>query len=171
MEMLNGNIVLLILFAIAAIYFAKTGVAWASNAVAGVGTKLQRGNEDSSSGAAESFTDIAEVNSISGPTMSRGTIDVTSLDSTGGYREFITGFRDPGQVTLNMNFSLDTYDDFLSEFEGSVAKTYQIVLPDSGNTTIQFDALVTDLPLDIPLDDKITANVTLKLTGKPTLTS
>ena len=38
-------------------------------------------------------------------------IDVTSLDSSGGYREFIASFRDAGEVTLNMNFTLASYDD------------------------------------------------------------
>ena len=68
-----------------------------SNAKAGVGTLFRRW-----SGTA--WVNIAEINSISGPNMSRDTIDVTSLDSTGGYREFIPGFRDGGTVQLAMNF-------------------------------------------------------------------
>ena len=75
-----------------------------STAKAGVGTLFRRW-----SGSA--WDNIAEINSISGPNMSRDTIDVTSLDSTGGYREFIGGFRDGGTVQLAMNFiraSLDT---------------------------------------------------------------
>ena len=31
-------------------------------------------------------------------------IDVTSLDSCNGYREFIGGFRDGGTITMRMNF-------------------------------------------------------------------
>jgi predicted secreted protein len=69
-----------------------------SLAVAGVGTKFQRW-----SGSA--YVSLAEVTSITGPTMTRDFIDVTSLDSTGGYREFITGFRDAGTISLNMNFT------------------------------------------------------------------
>jgi len=52
----------------------------ASKAIAGVGTKFKRWN-------GSAWVDIAEINSITGPSMSRDTIDVTSLDSTGGYRE------------------------------------------------------------------------------------
>ena len=73
----------------------------ASNATAGVGTLFRRW-----SGTA--WVNIAEVNSITGPSMSRETIDVTSLDSTGGYREFIASFKDPGTISLNMNFTRTT---------------------------------------------------------------
>ena len=58
-----------------------------------------------------------------------------------------------------------------TDFESDTAVTYQIVLPDTGNTTLEFDGLVTDLPLDIPTADTITADTTIKLTGQVTLTS
>lgn len=138
-----------------------------SAAISGVGTSFQRSDMASS----PAFSAVAEINSISGPTMSQETIDVTSLDSTGGYREFIGGFKDGGTVTLNMNFTRNAYDDFLIAFDAGTLIDYQIVLPDTGNTTFGFSAIVTDLPLDIPTDDKITASVTLKVSGQVTLTS
>lgn len=139
-----------------------------SNAISGVGTSFKRANGDSSS---PTFTAVAEVNSISGPNLTRDTIDVTSLDSTGGYREFIGGFRDGGEVTLEMNFTLDGYDDLKADFDNDTMWTYQIVLPDSGNTTFEFDGLVTSLGLGIPMDDKITADVTIKVSGQLTVTT
>lgn len=138
-----------------------------SNAVAGVGTQFKRGDGAS----AEAFTAIAEVNSIEGPTETRDFIDVTSLDSTGGYREYITGFRDGGTVTLNMNFTLSTYNQMRDDYLDDDAHNYQIVLPDTGNTTLEFAAYVTDIPLSITPDDKITCTVTLKITGQPELTT
>ena len=140
-------------------------------AISGVGTLFNRSNEDSSSSAAETFTQMAEINSITGPNKTRDTIDVTDLDSTGGYREFIGSFRDGGEVTLSMNFTLDTYDDINADFESDTLRTYQIVLPDTGNTTFEFEGLVSSLGLAIPMDDKITADVTIKVSGQITLTS
>lgn len=140
----------------------------ASNAISGVGTSFTRG-DDLSSGTA--FTAIAEVNSISGPNLSRDTIDVTSLDSTGGFREFIGGFRDGGEVTLEMNFTLDGYDTIKDDFDSDDLRDYQIVLPDTGATTFEFSALVTNLGLAIPMDDKITCDVTLKVSGQLTITT
>jgi predicted secreted protein len=132
-----------------------------SNAISGVGTQFKRSNMSSS----PTFTAIAEINKITGPNMSRGTIDVTSLDSTGGYREFIGGFRDGGTVQFDMNFTLAGYIAMKDDFESDELRDYQIVMPDAGNTTFEFAALVTELPLDIPMDDKITCSVTLKVSG------
>jgi len=140
-------------------------------AVSGVGTLFNRSNEDSSSSAGETFAPIAEINSITGPGKTRATIDVTDLDSTGGYREFIAGFRDSGEITLSMNFTLDTYDDLNADFESDTLRTYQVVLSDIGNTTFEFEGLVTSLGLAIPMDDKITSDATIKISGQPLLTS
>jgi len=129
-----------------------------SNAVAGVGTIFQRW-----SGSA--WAAIAEINSISGPSMSRDTIDVTSLSSSGGYREFISGFRNPGTVQLSMNFTRATYDLFKTDFESNVSKNYRILFPDSETTLLEFIGLVTELPINITADDKITADVTIQVTG------
>lgn len=130
----------------------------ASNAVAGVGTLFRRW-----SGSA--WQNIAEVNSITGPGMTRETIDVTSLDSTGGYREFIASFRDAGTVQLNMNFSRVTYDLMKDDFESDDLQLYEIVLPDSENTSFEFNGFVTECPINIPTDDKISSDVVIKISG------
>ena len=135
-----------------------------SKAVSGVGTKFRRW-----SGSA--WVDIAEINSINGPGMSRDTIDVTSLDSTGGYRQFIAGFRDAGTISLAMNFTRATYQLMKDDFESNEAQNYQMVLPDVEESGFDFEALVTELPLTIPTDDKITADVTLKITGEVVMSS
>jgi len=137
-----------------------------SNAVAGVGTLFRRWNP--TTGA---WANIAEINTITGPGMSRNTIDVTSLDSTDGYREFIAGFRDGGTVVLAMNFSRAEYDTMWDDFESDDLRNYEIVLPDTEKTTLEFEGLVTELPLTIPPDDKITVDVTIKISGAPVVNS
>lgn len=132
----------------------------ASNAFAGVGTVFKR------NGVA-----LAEVNSISGPSKTRDTIDVTSLDSTGGYREFIGGFRDGGEVGLNMNFTMAGYNLLNTDFEASTLQTFTIVLSDAGATTFDFSAFVSNLTMSVQPGDKVTAEVTLKISGQVTMTS
>lgn len=138
----------------------------ASNAIAGVGTVFNRWDT-----VAGEWEAIAEINSITGPSMSRDTIDVTSLDSTGGYREFITGFRNAGTVVLAMNFTRETYEQMKADFESNTAQNYQIDLPDVENTSLDFEGLVTELPLTIPADDKVTADVTIQVTGRVEISS
>jgi len=135
-----------------------------SNAIAGVGTKFRRWD-------GSVWQDIAEINSITGPSMSRDTIDVTSLDSTGGYREFIAGFRDAGTITLAMNFSRETFELMKSDFESDDLQNYEIILPDEEETSLEFEGLVTELPLTIPADDKVTADVTIKISGQVVVNS
>ena len=131
----------------------------ASAAVSGVGTKFQRWN-------GSTYVSLAEVNSITGPSMTRAFLDVTSLDSTGGYREFITGFRDAGTISLKMNFTTASYAFMKEDFQKVAANAYQIILSDPGLSSLEFEGLVTELPLSIPTDDKITADVTIKITGE-----
>lgn len=138
-----------------------------TNAIAGVGAEFKRGDGESN----ETFTALAEVNSITGPTKSRSTIDVTSLDSTGGYSESIASFRDAGTVTLAMNWTRDGFDTVNDDFDSDESVNYQIVFPDTGNTTLDFTGYVTDLGNAIPFGDKITMDVTIKITGLVTLTS
>ena len=136
----------------------------ASLAVAGKGTFFRRW-----SGAA--WVDIAEILSISGPGMSRDVIDVTSLDSVGGYREFIAGFRDPGTITLSMIFRRDTFNTMKTDFESDTLQNYEMVLSDAEVTSLEFEGLVTEVPLAVPADDKITMEVTIKISGEVTVNS
>ncbi len=135
-----------------------------SNAIAGVGTLFRRWD-------GSNWVNVAEINSITGPGMSRDTIDVTSLDSTGGYREFIAGFRNAGTVALAMNFTRATYELMKDDFESNTLQNYEIVFPDLENTTIEFEGLVTEVPLTIPADDKVTANTTIQISGAVAINS
>ena len=135
-----------------------------SDAISGVGTIIQKWSISSSAWSA-----IAEVTNISGPGMTRDLIEVTSLSSTGGYREFIAGFRDGGTVVLSMNYTRAGLDEFLADFESNVIQNYEIVLPDG--TSLEFEGFVQEFPLTIPTDSQITMETTIKVSGKVTVNS
>ena len=134
-----------------------------SDAIAGVGLVFSKLT------GTETYTPIANISNITGPGMSRETIDVTTFDSTGGYREFIGGFRNPGTITLTMNFTKTGYQLMKGDFEDEDAQSYKMVFPDTETTTLTFDAIVTELPLTAPTDDKVTCEVTLQITGTVTV--
>lgn len=127
-------------------------------AFTGIGTKFQRKESGQ-------YEDIANVNSINGPGTTRDTVDTTTFDSTGGYREFITGLRDGGSVSLEMNFSKDAYDDLLTDFNNDAVQSYEIFFAKQGAGAIQFDGLLTDQPVTIPMNDKVTISATFKVSG------
>jgi predicted secreted protein len=135
-----------------------------TNAVASVGALLKK-----YTGTA--WVSVGEVVNISGPTMSRETIDVTSLASIGGYREFIAGFRDPGTLTFTMNFTRADYETMKTDFESDTEKDYELILPDDDVTTLEFSGLVTELPLNLDPGSQITCNITIKVTGQVTVNS
>jgi len=132
--------------------------------ISGVGTVFNRWT-------GSAWAAIAYVRSISGPTKTRAFIDTTALDTSGGYRTFIAGFRDGGQITLNMLFDRDGYELMNTDFESDTAVNYQIHLPDTDETTFTFEGLVTELPLNVPTDDAVTADVTIKISGVVSLES
>jgi len=132
--------------------------------MSGVGTIIQKWDLTSTE-----WQTIAEVTNISGPGMVRDLIEVTSLDSTDGYREFISGFRDGGNVVLSMNYTRAGLDIFFADFESTVIQNYEIILPDG--TSIEFEGFVQEFPLTIPTDSQITMETTIKVSGPPTINS
>lgn len=138
-------------------------------AVSGVGTQLRRWNASASPVAA--FESIAEINNITGPTLTKDFIETTALDTIGGYRTFIAGFKDAGTLSFDINFTRTVFEQMLTDYEASSAVNYELVLPDEDNTTIEFSGFVTEVPLSIQPDDKVTASITIKITGAPSINS
>ena len=136
-----------------------------TNGVAGVGTVFRRWD------GVSAWATVSEIISIGGPGGTRETIDVTSLDSSGGYREFIAGFRDAGTVSLAMIFARTEYEIMKDDFEDDDLQNYEIVLPDDESTSLEFEGLVTEIPLTIPADDKVTCDVVIKISGQVTINS
>lgn len=116
------------------------------------------------------YEDIAEIVSIDGPSMTRETHDVTTLDSKGGYREHIPGFRDGGTVNLTCLFTRDAFESMKTDFDSDVVNDYEIILPDDENTTLNFEGFVTDMPLTVG-EAPMQFTVTIKITGETNLNS
>lgn len=112
------------------------------------------------------WSTIAGVKDFSGPSSTRETYDATDFDSTNGYREFIGGLRDGGEVTFTFHFNKTGYTSLKTDFESDTLVVYQLDLPDSATTELRFSGLVTGLPLNVPLDDIVTIDVTIKISGQ-----
>ena len=116
----------------------------------------------------EVFTAVAEVTNIKPPSMSRDAVDATHNQSSEGWREFIAGLKDGGEVSLDVNFvpGSATTLTLMAEIDASLGNK-QIVFPNG--ETFSFAALCTGIEPDAPMDDKMTATITYKVSGKPTL--
>ena len=131
----------------------------------GFGTLLKRGD-----GAdPEVFTAIGDPTGISGPGLSRETIDVTSHGSPDQWMEFVGGLKDGGEVSVDINLQPGVHGPLADDFDDTEPRNYQIVFPDPDETTWNFKAIMTGFEWDAPYDDKLSASLTFKVTGKPTL--
>ncbi|MFA5935005.1 MAG: phage tail tube protein [Candidatus Paceibacterota bacterium] len=130
-----------------------------SQAISGIGTTFHRWN-------GSTWDAIAEITSIKGPGPKRDQIEVTNLDSVGGYKEFIAGFKESGSISLTMNFIRSNYDLLLTDFESDELQNYEIVLGDAVATSFEFEGLVTELPLSVSAKDAITMDVTILISGQ-----
>ena len=131
----------------------------------GIGAQFRRWNVSTGE-----WDDISDILTISGPSMSRETKDTTVLGTTGGYRTFIGALRSGGTIVFGMLFDRDTYEQMLTDFEDDDPQNYEIVLPDDDNTSLEFEGLVTELPLTIS-EEPMQCDVTIKITGSVNLES
>jgi predicted secreted protein len=134
------------------------------------GTLLKIGD----GGDPESFTTITEVTDIGGPSLEMNTIEMTSHDSVDGWAEFVGGILDAGEVTFSINYiptdsTHDAGTGLIKDMADRTVRNFQLVFPDGSSTTWSFSALVTNFEPGEPVDDKLSADVTLKISGKPTL--
>ena len=136
----------------------------ASSAVKTAGTALKLGD----SASVETFTTIAEIRSITGPSMDSEDIDVTSLDTVDSYREYKQGFLVAGEVQCEVNWTPTGYASLLALYAAGTLRNFQLVMTDTGTKTYEFAAYVKSLPLNISTGDVSKFNFTLKISGAVT---
>ena len=139
-------------------------------AIDAYGTLLQIGD----GGSPEAFTTIAEVTEIGGPSLALDPLDVTSHESPGAFREFVGGLLDGGEVTSTINYvptggTHDATTGLIADMIARTVRNFQLIFPDVGTTTWSLSALITAFEPAEPVDDRLSAEVTLKVTGQPTL--
>ncbi|MEW9808598.1 phage tail tube protein [Mesorhizobium sp. ZMM04-5] len=118
-----------------------------------------------STNGGSSWTEIAEVFSITPPSDTVDVIDATHMASPNRTREFVLGLQDPGEASFEMNFVPGSASDAYIQARkaAGVAVKCRITFP---NATIwTFDGLLTGYVPAVPNDDKMSATVTFKVTG------
>jgi len=118
------------------------------------------------------YVDIAQVRDISGPSMSADAVEVTARD-TNKWRTFTPGLRDGGEVTFDLIYdpnlashsASDTTTGLVYFLLNGVAKTFRLVMSQSGGDYFQFSGIVTAFTPESPLEDAMTASCTIKISG------
>lgn len=116
------------------------------------------------------FTAVANVTSLKGPEIKRETYDVTAHDSVSGWREFVGGLKDGGEVSIQVNYDPRIHDTLVADFEDTVPRDYKMTFPGTLGEWA-FKAILTGFSQEAPVDDKLSAELTFKVSGKPTITA
>lgn len=117
---------------------------------------------------------VAELTNIGGVEVKVDTIDVTSHDSASGYKEWIGGLKEAGEVGIEGNFIPGDTEGQIGLHADMVAGTLQafvITFPSALATTWTFSAIVTRFKInDAKSGDTVASfSATLKISGAPTL--
>lgn len=114
---------------------------------------------------------IAELTNIGDIELSQEFIDVTTHDSTGGYREFVAAkIREAGEVVVEGNFLASDTDGQIGlkdDLEEGTVQNFVITFPEGTSWT--FTAVVSKFSISSPLEKQMGFSATLKIAGKPTL--
>ncbi len=123
------------------------------------GTELFRGE-----------TKVARLLNISPPEITRDDMDVTDHDSPDGYKEYIPGLKDGGEVPIEGHLipTDNTQKGLLSAVDIDVPEPWTIKFPTVPRLYITFDGYVKGCKVgDAPVDGAMTFSATIKVTGKP----
>ena len=119
---------------------------------------------------------LTNVTNISGFDGESETIDVTSHDSAGSYREKVASFLDLGQVTVDFNFDAAqtthraTSGGILWLRDQRLTVPWKLTLPGTPVHSVTFQGFVKSVPIDLPFDDKQSGSITIETTGSATWT-
>lgn len=123
-----------------------------------IGTKLEIGS-----------TAIGSLTNIGGPEPTADILDVTTLDSEDGYKEFIGGLIDGGEVSVDGYLKDKGTDEATLVGYIGTEKECSITFPKGAEWS--FDAIVTSFSTTAEKEDLVSFSMSLKVTGKPTFTA
>jgi predicted secreted protein len=115
---------------------------------------------------------ITELTSIGGLELSADTLESTTLDSLNGYRTFIQGLKDAGEVSVSGFFNpgdLNGQKAMYDAFESGMLTAFTILFPALLGASWDFNGIVTGFSTGAELEDGISFESTIKVSGKPSL--
>lgn len=112
------------------------------------------------------YTAIAQVRSISydlGGAADK--VDVTTLDTSTNYRDFVSTWLNPGSVELEIVYDPPLASHTWLRTNAGTDQTFRITLPDAGDATETFSASVGALAVEAGADGALVATVSLNILG------
>lgn len=114
---------------------------------------------------------VGGLSSIGGVEVSSDTTEVTALDNTSGYKEYVGGFKDGGEVPLEgfLDGADAGQEAMYAALEDQEEHDFAIVFPEKIGKTWSFKGVVTKFATSAAVGDAIKYSAAVKVSGKPTL--
>ena len=117
------------------------------------------------------FVLVAEVRSLTGPGITRETVDVTHLKSPDGFREFLPALKEGSDVTFDLNFDPGSasHKALLALKDTTIPTDFKVIWSDDDLTEWEFSATLASFEPTAEVDGPLSAAVTLKVAGAITI--
>lgn len=137
----------------------------ATDVIAGIGTLFKIATVASPT----NYITVGRVISISGPQISSERIEITTLDSAGGYKEYIGGLKDGGEIQLEVYWKKSDAKQVIlrNAVDDGTQLPFQITWPDSPATVCSGTIIVSSFGMNTAANEGVKATISCKLTGAP----
>lgn len=114
---------------------------------------------------------VGGLKSIDGIDVNADSVEVTDLANSTGYKEFVAGFKDPGEVSVSgyMDGTDEGQNEMYTLLNSGTIADCSIKFPTAIGKTWTFKAVVTEFKTGVDVSDAITFDAKLKISGAPTL--
>lgn len=122
--------------------------------------------------AGGTLTAVGEIVAVNGPGMRKDTPEKTHMASASRHREFLSGFIDPGEIEVTVNYDPGAASDvhIIEVMRASASRSFEVAEP-SGADKIEGECFVTAYNPARRVGDKMELTFTMKITGVPTFTA
>lgn len=146
----------------------------------GVGTIFRRGQGTDPVPAvgSDSFDVVGRLRSISGPNVQKEPVEDTTLDASGGYKQYLSGLRDGGTVEFPLSFTPGTastpankHQEVIADIDNdtdAARRNWQIEWPDG--TIVDFQGEVTGVAWNTEPSSPVDASITIQINGAISVT-
>ena len=110
------------------------------------------------------------IRSITPPSMSAESIDVTCHNATTNIRKFMAGLVDLGSMSATVVYDQEDVSALYGYLKAGSSQTVIITIPTTPAETITFSGILTALSIEASNGSDITASMTIKLDGNQEIT-
>ena len=117
-------------------------------------------------------TALVDVRDISIAGLEKATPEVTHHLSVSGWREYVSGLRQGGEVQFDIGYSPGTssHTALITAFNANTSSTCILVFTGASSKTYTFEGILKKFEPSAPVDGSLTATIAIQVTGVITIT-